>query len=59
MTSQFLEAAALQILDPRNPFPPNTTILFAAAVDIVDGAVRCGIEGERVTESRKPLEREL
>ena len=35
VTSQPLATANLQILEPRKPFPPQTTIFFAMAFDIV------------------------
>lgn len=33
VTSQFLATAALQILLPKNPFPPQTTIFLLADAD--------------------------
>jgi hypothetical protein len=44
VTSQFLATAALQILLPKKPFPPQTTIFLladadAAAVEAIAAAV--------------------
>jgi hypothetical protein len=36
VTSQPLATADLQMRDPRNPFPPATTMLFLTLLDIVD-----------------------
>jgi len=50
VTSQFLATAALQILLPKNPFPPQTTIFLladadAAAVDAIVAVVVLGYVG--------------
>lgn len=39
VTSQFRATAALQILLPRNPFPPHTTIFLLADAVAADEAI--------------------
>jgi hypothetical protein len=39
VTSQFLATAALQILLPRKPFPPHTTIFRLADADAAVEAI--------------------
>jgi hypothetical protein len=60
VTSQFLATAALQILLPKKPFPPQTTIFLladadAAAVDAIAAVVilrcvglRCCVDSEAI-----------
>lgn len=42
VTSQFLATAALQILLPRKPFPPHTTIFRLADADAAVEAIVAG-----------------
>jgi hypothetical protein len=39
VTSQFRATAALQILLPKNPFPPQTTIFLLAEAVAADEAI--------------------
>lgn len=43
VTSQFLATAALQILLPRKPFPPHTTIFRLADADAAVEAIVAGV----------------